>query len=563
MSSAGDFVIKNGVLKKYTGPGGDVVIPDGVTSIDWYAFSNAEGLMTGLTSVTIPEGVVSIGSEAFGGCYNLSSVTIPESVTSIGFIAFKGCRSLTSITIPENVTDMGQAVFLNCACTVKAKNWSPALACAVKPIKGFYNTEKLSIYTEGMLSEIPALYRRQALLGYVLEKETDFTSERAAAYLDYAQKNAGKLCGYAFDHHELLYFLCEHKLIKAKDIDTYTEEAEKRGNTEYKALLLNYQNELGQETVNKARAKRDKAQTEQIDDVAARAAERDPANGIEGMTFVLTGGLRQYGAWSLEGLEGLKELLKSYGARLGSSLSKKTDYLISNDPEGGSEKSRKAKEYGVPVISEDEFNAMVGVRFGEADQITVPGWLREIRISSFLNCRSLKSVTLPESVERIHQIAFKDCKDLTEIRVEESNPCFSSLDGVLFNKDKTVLIKLPCGREGTYAVPEGVTGIDDYAFMDCRRLTSVTIPEGVTSIGNDAFGWCLELASVTIPESMTTIGDGVFYDCGKLENLTIPIGVTSIGTDAFKKCDSLTIHAPTKSFAEKYAKENGIPFAAE
>ena len=110
MSNPNDFVIKNGVLTKYQGPGGDVVIPDGVTAIAGWAFSGCNSL----TSVIIPEGVTTIGGMAFYECSNLTRVTIPESVTDIGSSAFCACSSLESVTIPESVTDIGSGAFSGC-----------------------------------------------------------------------------------------------------------------------------------------------------------------------------------------------------------------------------------------------------------------------------------------------------------------------------------------------------------------------------------------------------------------------------------------------------------------
>ena len=91
MTNTSDFLIENGFLHRYNGPGGDVVIPEGVIAIGNFAFSGCEGL----TSVVIPDGVQEINSYAFSGCTSLTSVVIPEGVTKIDGWAFHGCKHLT------------------------------------------------------------------------------------------------------------------------------------------------------------------------------------------------------------------------------------------------------------------------------------------------------------------------------------------------------------------------------------------------------------------------------------------------------------------------------------
>lgn len=109
-ANGSDFTIENGVLTKYTGAGGDVVIPDSVTGIGSGAFSGC----TSLASVSIPNSVTSIGENAFLGCYSLTNVSIPDSITSIGESAFGYCRSLTSMNIPNRVISIGSGAFEDC-----------------------------------------------------------------------------------------------------------------------------------------------------------------------------------------------------------------------------------------------------------------------------------------------------------------------------------------------------------------------------------------------------------------------------------------------------------------
>lgn len=221
------------------------------------------------------------------------------------------------------------------------------------------------------------------------------------------------------------------------------------------------------------------------------------------------------------------------------------------------------------------------------DSITLPEGLASVGKWAFCAWRSLTSVNIPQNLTSIGLYAFGSCDSLESINVDESNPAYTSVDGVLFSKDMKTIVRYPDGKTDTeYTIPEGVTTVGNRSFASCQNLTKINIPQSVTAIENNAFQFSPSLESITIPQSVTFIGnqafgyseklkhmilpegiteicDYTFQGCVGLESLYIPESVTSFGYMAFDECSKdLIIYGYKGSEAEALATKRGYNFVA-
>ena len=153
------------------------------------------------------------------------------------------------------------------------------------------------------------------------------------------------------------------------------------------------------------------------------------------------------------------------------------------------------------------------------DSITIPEGVTNIGWSAFRYCRKLKTATIPASMVSIDEGVFSSCEALKEILVESGNRNFTSVDGVLYTKDRAELVMCPNALTSAVILPE-VKTVRPYAFSGCAGLTSITIPNGVTNIRHGAFSDCNGLKSVVIPPSVAKLGQQAFSRCAELESVT-------------------------------------------
>ena len=403
------FHIVDGVLKSYTGVGGDVTVPDGVTSIGSQAFMDCRSLTSvkipdsvteigkwaftrceALADVIIPKSVESVGEGAFLGCRKLSvpnglvilkgtllaycgegeSVSIPDGVKRIGGYAFSGCKSLVNVTIPGSVKSIGSHAFSGCSNLIHVTIPSGVTSIEERAFTNCIKLQRLDIpdtvgqLGEGLVTEhyhtrisipdialLPVDMRRKAIECF-MEDGWAKDDPRYASHNKHMKANAVKLIDEAMKSKDLLALLCRESLITPKNAELYMDAAQKSGDAELIAMMLDYQNSrIGSKEKEALEKRKEKAQ----DTVMERLVSRMGKDGINGLNIAVTGKLETF-----DNRDKFKAFLAQQGARLASGLTAKVDYLIMNDPEADSAKAKKAQELGIEIITERRFNELAG-----------------------------------------------------------------------------------------------------------------------------------------------------------------------------------------------------------
>ncbi|MBR3864012.1 MAG: leucine-rich repeat domain-containing protein [Clostridia bacterium] len=472
------------------------------TKISAYAFFNCSSL----TSIEIPDSVTSIGERAFQGCSSLTSVVIGDSVSSIGKCAFANCSSLTSIEIPNSVTSIGVAAFGGC----------DSLEEITLPFVGATKDGDNNTY-----------------FGYIFGSHNYYNNNNfVPTSLKKVTVTGGKIANHSF-------YGC-NSLTSIEILDSVTSIGEDAFyNTAYYNNKSNWEDGVLYIGKYLIRAKTTIEGNYAIKEGTLCIAD-GAFYGCSSLTSVVIpnsvtviGDDAFYNCRSLTLIE-IPNSVTSIGEDAFACCSSLTSITVSEENEYYSSLNGN-------LYNKDK-TTLIQYAIGKTeDTLEIPDSVTSIGNYALAYCNSLTSIKIPNSVTSIGDEAFYCCDSLTSITVDENNEYYSSLNGNLYNKDKTTLIQYAIGKQDDlFTIPNSVTSIGDAAFAYCESLTTVEIPNSVTSIGDAAFYYCSSLTSVVVGDSVTSIGDYAFAYCSSLTSVVIGDKVTSIGSYAFYNCNSLT-----------------------
>lgn len=192
-------------------------------------------------------------------------------------------------------------------------------------------------------------------------------------------------------------------------------------------------------------------------------------------------------------------------------------------------------------------------------EIIIPDTVEEIGDFAFIGCEKVTNIKIPNNVKKIGIEVFNGCSSLTSFTID-SNPYFSVIDGVLYDKNAKTLVSCPNAREGSFVIPGSVTEIGHGAFLFCKKITSLTIPNSVVVIKSNAIRFCSGLSTISIPGSVQNIGFLACSDNANLKSVTMnPLVPPSINTSLLllNNCANLiSIKVPASSL-ETYKTASG------
>lgn len=438
-----------------------IEIPDSVITVGKQAFYGC----TGLSKVTISDETANIGEEAFAGCTGLGTIVVPRKITALNKGIFQNCTSLSNVTLPPNLASIGQYAFSGCKTLANI-----AIPETVISIEGyaFENCSNLqSIIIPGKVTKIGA----EAFVGCTIL--SNITIPNSVSNIE---NGIFKNCT----------GLTTVTIVEGGDLTSIPGEAFS-GCVQLKTINL----------------------TDSITKI-----EKEAFKNCSGLTALqISDNVTTIGASAFEGCKKLTNITIPDGVtEIANGLFKNCEALPGITIPAGVTGIGTEAFYGCKTLQ----------------TITIPEGVAVLGNSVFYNCTALESIILLGEVTTIGNNTFYNCStlkgiDLPETLITIGNNAFFGCTGM-----------------GNLSIPAKVTSIGDSAFKNCKSLGNIVIPNGVTKIGSSTFEGCTALGNVEISVNVTTIGAAAFKNCSSLANLIIPGNVTAIEKEAFFGCVKIT-----------------------
>ncbi len=460
--SVGNCLIETATGALIAGGRNSIIPNDGsVTSIGSSAFFKC----TGLTSITLPDGLTSIGSKAFQGCTALTDITFPEGLLSIDTLAFQGCNGLVAVTLPESLTSLGQSAFGNCgglasitflSATTTIYDNSSTIFTGVDIIYGFagstaeayatkYNRTFVEIVDAGTCGDN---------LAWILTADGVLTISGEGAMANYTSSSPAPW----YEHRESIT-----SVVFVNGVTSVGDYAFSDCTAMTSTKLPETLNKIGTQGFYNCGGMTSITLPDGVENIGNWAF----ANCVALTEINLHEGLTNIGSYAFSGCTAIKSITVPKSVTSIGDAAFNCGNLEEIKVADGNTAYRSAGNCLIDVANRI---LLVGCK-----NSTIPddGSVTAIGILAFHKCAGLTSITLPESVTSIGVRAFKDCADLTSIELSE-----------------------------------GLLNIGQDAFGNCYGLVKVTLPESLTTIENNAFSNCSGLESITFLSSTTTIYDG-------------------------------------------------------